>query len=147
MNIQGLVTDRDAVSPVIGAVLLVGIIVILAAVVGIYTMGQADNMGESAPSVEFTYEGTPNDQFTIMHDRGDTFEGDAVRITYVENTGTVASPTEGSRISEDWPSGEVMTSSSYTTDSNVYQGTQIRVFWKSPETGTSSRIGAYTVSE
>ncbi|MDX1747991.1 MAG: type IV pilin N-terminal domain-containing protein, partial [Halobacteriales archaeon] len=43
MNIKQLFTDDDAVSPVIGVILMVAITVILAAVIGAFVLGIGDN--------------------------------------------------------------------------------------------------------
>lgn len=44
--------DR-AVSPVIGVLLIVSIVVVLSSVVGVYTLGLADDVGNPGPAVSF----------------------------------------------------------------------------------------------
>jgi flagellin-like protein len=86
MNLKKFVTDEDAVSPVIGVILMVAITVILAAVIGTFVLGLGQGV-QSAPQAQFTIEtanlndGTPdNDAFTITHDGGDTIESDNLDI-------------------------------------------------------------------
>jgi flagellin-like protein len=58
MQFKKLLTDDEAVSPVIGVILMVAITVILAAVIGTFVLGLGDQVSESTPqaSWEFSYE-------------------------------------------------------------------------------------------
>jgi len=60
MNIGGLFADEDAVSPVIGVILMVAITVILAAVIGAFVLGLGDSVSETSPSASMTVEENPN---------------------------------------------------------------------------------------
>jgi flagellin-like protein len=81
MNLKQLFTDDDAVSPVIGVILMVAITVILAAVIGAFVLGFGGG-GPSAPSVSWetsTDDSTPNwgssDGAVIFeHGGGDTID-------------------------------------------------------------------------
>ena len=55
MDIKRLFTDNEAVSPVIGVILMVAITVILAAVIGTFVLGLAD-VGPQPPKTSFTFE-------------------------------------------------------------------------------------------
>jgi flagellin-like protein len=76
MNIQDLVTDDDAVSPVIGVILMVAITVILAAVIGTFVLGLGGSVQQNAPQASFTFDfkdvSSGNaDTLTVTHDGGD----------------------------------------------------------------------------
>jgi flagellin-like protein len=105
MNISSLIKNDDAVSPVIGVILMVAITVILAAVIGTFVLGLGDQVQSTSPQASFTFDfedGSP-DELTVTHDGGDalvagniafagddnldldtngdgTFQGDAQRI-------------------------------------------------------------------
>jgi flagellin-like protein len=48
MNLKALLADDDAVSPVIGVILMVAITVILAAVIGTFVLGLGENVSQNA---------------------------------------------------------------------------------------------------
>ncbi|MFT4892012.1 MAG: flagellin-like protein, partial [Halobacteriales archaeon] len=52
MNVKELFTDDDAVSPVIGVILMVAITVILAAVIGAFVLNIGSSQ-DTAPSTPF----------------------------------------------------------------------------------------------
>lgn len=61
MALRTLLTDDDAVSPVIGVILMVAITTILAALAGVAFGAFAGEVNEQAPTVEFDYDFTNND--------------------------------------------------------------------------------------
>lgn len=71
-------SDCRAVSPVVGVVLMVAIVVLLAAVVGTFVTGFGDDPATRQPNLAFTFEfeddAGPNgeDVFHIVHDGGET---------------------------------------------------------------------------
>ena len=84
MQVNDLLTDEDAVSPVIGVILMVAITVILAAVIASFVLGLGDT-SEPAPQVNFDYdytseELTPDEggNLTVTFAHGDEFETDNV---------------------------------------------------------------------
>lgn len=70
MKIIQLLKDDDAVSPVIGVILMVAITVILAAVIGTFVLGLGDQVQQTSPNaqMDFDYDGT---DLAITHDGGD----------------------------------------------------------------------------
>ena len=82
MQLRKLLHDDDAVSPVIGVILMVAITVILAAVIASFVLGLGDETGNVAPQVSFAfdYESVNNSpdpnhgNLTISHDGGDSIE-------------------------------------------------------------------------
>ena len=53
MKLKQFFTDDDAVSPVIGVILMVAITVILAAVIASFVLGLGQSTGDTAPSITF----------------------------------------------------------------------------------------------
>jgi flagellin-like protein len=72
MNLKKLLTEDRAVSPVIGVILMVAITVILAAVIGTFVLGLGDQVSETAPQAQFTFDfDSTNNELTATHDGGD----------------------------------------------------------------------------
>jgi flagellin-like protein len=87
MQFKEFFTDDDAVSPVIGVILMVAITVILAAVIGTFVLGLGDQVQNNPPQAQFTFEYNNNDvssgtsdTLTVTHDGGKSV--DAVRLSY-----------------------------------------------------------------
>jgi len=79
------ITGRDgeqAVSPVIGVILMVAITVILAAVIGAFALSFADGGGSSAPqiSLESDYNESGANVVTLTVQGGDTFDAENVEF-------------------------------------------------------------------
>jgi flagellin-like protein len=76
MQLKRILSDDDAVSPVIGVILMVAITVILAAVIATFVLGLGEQVSSTAPTASFTFEynedNTGNDGvLTVTHDGGD----------------------------------------------------------------------------
>ena len=83
MDLKELLTDDDAVSPVIGVILMVAITVILAAVIASFVLGLGDSAGEAAPqvSVECNLPNTGSTTNEMVHDGGDDLEQGQLSIS------------------------------------------------------------------
>ena len=104
MNLKNLFKDDDAVSPVIGVILMVAITVILAAVIASFVLGLGDSQ-ETAPNVSFEFDyNASNNQLDVTKSGGDAVESENLYIR-----GSNANPTGT------WPG----TSSPYDPDSPV----------------------------
>jgi flagellin-like protein len=84
---------EQAVSPVIGVILMVAITVILAAVIGAFALSFADGGGSSAPQVSLETDYNENDNIVTLTVQG----GDTFNAQNVEFEGDV--PDDGA---EDW---------------------------------------------
>ena len=97
MQLKQLIADDDAVSPVIGVILMVAITVILAAVIGTFVLGLGENINDDAPNTtwETSYEesspttstscdpagdGSEN-TLEITHQSGQTIDADRLTIS------------------------------------------------------------------
>ncbi|MBX0285671.1 type IV pilin N-terminal domain-containing protein [Halomicroarcula sp. F28] len=72
MDLKTLIQDDDAVSPVIGVILMVAITVILAAVIATFVLGLGDSLSNQAPQASFSC----NDTGALIHDGGDELKSD-----------------------------------------------------------------------
>lgn len=120
MQIKQLLSDDDAVSPVIGVILMVAITVILAAVIASFVLGLGDQAQKTTPQASFSFnydkgtasatdtdlyqgtsgsadDGIPKGDLTITHDGGDSIE--QARISVVDDdSGSVAGSTFGGEL-------------------------------------------------
>ena len=100
MQLTNLLGDDEAVSPVIGVILMVAITVILAAVIGTFVLGLGDQVQDTSPTASFTFDYDQSDGadsfgsgntagdglLTITHDGGDSIEAQNLFITGSSNT-------------------------------------------------------------
>ena len=89
MNLKRLVTDDDAVSPVIGVILMVAITVILAAVIATFVLGLGDNLSNTAPQASFGFDYSESpDELTVTHEGGDTIPSSELSASVSGASGT-----------------------------------------------------------
>ncbi|SFR99984.1 flagellin N-terminal-like domain-containing protein [Halomicrobium zhouii] len=85
MDIKKLINDDDAVSPVIGVILMVAITVILAAVIASFVLGLGDQAQQTTPQASFSFDYTQDDAgddtLKVTHDGGDTIEAARINAT------------------------------------------------------------------
>jgi len=138
MKPKQLFTDDDAVSPVIGVILMVAITVILAAVIATFVLGLGDQVSDSNPqaSFSFSYESSSGD-LTITHDGGAGIDpanlklrGDGVSGTWSGNGGSVSS-------SSKVKAGNSVTVTPTSSDSTV------NVVWESSGSDDSATLGTW----
>jgi flagellin-like protein len=80
MNFRKLLNDDDAVSPVIGVILMVAITVILAAVIASFVLGLGDQ-NNPAPTADFEFDyDSDEDIVTVTHGNGDELEASNIYI-------------------------------------------------------------------
>ncbi|WP_335999496.1 type IV pilin N-terminal domain-containing protein [Halorientalis halophila] len=90
MQLKQLLSDDDAVSPVIGVILMVAITVILAAVIATFVLGLGEQVSTTAPQASFSFqfeEDSGNDYGTLTatHDGGDSIK--ATELYFRGNSG------------------------------------------------------------
>ena len=141
MKLKQLFADDDAVSPVIGVILMVAITVILAAVIASFVLGLGDqNNPAPTASLNFDYDSNAgsNGQLTITHEDGDEL---GINDTYVRgnmtDTGQVGTSGnwQSDTISGDtWVAGEEIVAA---TPGNAYTA---RVVWEDPDSDQTSTL-------
>lgn len=133
MKLKQLLSEDDAVSPVIGVILMVAITVILAAVIGSFVLNLGGSLNDTAPQASFGFDfntGSGNDNVTITHQSGDTIDAERLNVTGV-NSSAIEWTTAGT-------GGPVSAGSSATFNSSgSFASDTIRVVWES-ETGENS---------
>ena len=149
MDIKRLFTDKEAVSPVIGVILMVAITVILAAVIGTFVLGLTGGVEKAtSPRASFSFEFAENSSFsgtdselytaasetpgnlTVTHDGGDSI--DAARLSVTDDDGNTLSP---------W-AAEVSAGS--TVDVATGTDDVVRVIWTNEAEETSATLGKWT---
>ena len=92
MQLKNLFTEDDAVSPVIGVILMVAITVILAAVIATFVLGLGEQISDTAPEASFQFdydelssgdEGTVEDSWGLTFDDGETGDVNATGVDAV----------------------------------------------------------------
>jgi len=159
MRLTNLLDDDDAVSPVIGVILMVAITVILAAVIASFVLGLG-NQQDVAPQASFSFDyEADNYKVTISHDSGDPLREDELYIRgegfndtgenawadYIDNTpsdgsfgtagneyweATVSGSTEGTSAVVAGDTIELMADGDY----------DISVVWESVDTDSSTTL-------
>lgn len=132
MRLRNFITDDDAVSPVIGVILMVAITVILAAVIATFVLGLGDAVSNTAPQASFQFN--PGSDKIIMTG-GDEIEGSNIEIIF-----------SGSGAPDDVTSGLPTT---ITAGTNIHDGDDftkdhtVRIIWTNPNGGNTATIGSY----
>ncbi|MBV0903911.1 type IV pilin [Haloarcula salina] len=89
MDLKELFHDDDAVSPVIGVILMVAITVILAAVIASFVLGLGDQAQQATPQASFSFDysqagddgsGNTIGKLAVTHDGGDTIEAQELYV-------------------------------------------------------------------
>lgn len=133
MNLRQLFADDNAVSPVIGVIMMVAITVILSAVIGTFVLGLGDRVQETGPQVSWTFEGEGGQPVTITHDGGDVVKED-LEVKYTDDTGAEQSDT--------W-TAQIGVGDSKTTSTAVGNDETVRIVWSSSDGNKQSVVGKY----
>jgi len=142
MNLKRLFNDDDAVSPVIGVILMVAITVILAAVIASFVLGLGDQ-NNPAPTTSFNYEFDTDPSpsvVTVAHEDGDELEQSNVFVrgegfsTTPSADGEVASNWGGQLSGSNWAAGEAI-DIEVTGDDWI-----LRVVWEDPDSDQTSTL-------
>ena len=154
MNLRTFFTEKRAVSPVIGVILMVAITVILAAVVGTFVLGLGDSLRDTSPSASYDWSqsgsGEDTTNVTLTHVSGQSIDADRVRgtvngatITFDDDDLGAAWAGDDGRItagdSVDWADGD------WDGNGEFEGGDQLRVIWTASGGGSSSTLTTYTV--
>ena len=148
MDLKQLFNDDDAVSPVIGVILMVAITVILAAVIASFVLGLGDQAQQTTPQASWNFEydtsGDPTTGdfsgdlydtgtgtaglLTITHDGGDSIDG--ARLTLTDGDSTT---------SDDFNTGPGLTevSAGDNADVGIDDGDEVRIIY-SGESGDNT---------
>jgi flagellin-like protein len=148
MEFNNLFADDDAVSPVIGVILMVAITVILAAVIGTFVLGLGDQVSNTSPSASFSFDfesgntgncdltssGSTSGALTVTHDGGDKIT--ASQLTISTDGGSDTWNTCASTAVSEVTAGNQATP---TVDSDQ----TARVVWESSSGGDTATLGKW----
>jgi flagellin-like protein len=161
MQLRQLIDDDDAVSPVIGVILMVAITVILAAVIASFVLGLGGNQ-QATPTASFTFDYTQNSDsnddenyLSITHDGGDTIKANTVYLrgsNFGDALSGISKAEDWQTSDETWPTGE--TSAEKGDESAIAAGDsidvqadtdyEIRVVWQPGSGDQSATLGQDT---
>jgi flagellin-like protein len=156
MNFKNLFADDDAVSPVIGVILMVAITVILAAVIGTFVLGLGDQVSNTSPQASFTFDfdegsagsadcdtalnaggGDPG-ALSITHDGGDQINED--RLSVSDGSNSIDDLNDDNCGIADGT--DVGAGSSFSVETTTQD--TIRVIWSSANGGDTATLGKWT---
>ena len=158
MKLHELFADDDAVSPVIGVILMVAITVILAAVIGTFVLGLGGQVQDTAPNAQFTFN--QDGSLKMTHDGGQTVSVSNIKVVndnpdkdYTTNDigdASVDSDDQTTVVCQDdnsdepWTNDELSAGDSCTIpDDYVDNGETVRIVWESDDGGTSTTLATY----
>ena len=141
MNIKNLFADEDAVSPVIGVILMVAITVILAAVIGAFVLGIGGSQDQvPQASWEWTNESSAGDAcgsygsgsfaVSIQHEGGDEIETDNLQLGSVDCSGA---------------SSDTVSAGSSLHVTDVSSGNTLNLVWESPSSDSTNILSSFDV--
>ena len=142
MRLNNIFTDDEAVSPVIGVILMVAITVILAAVIGAFVLGIGANQ-ETVPQATFSfdYDTTDNGEVTITHDGGDNI--DSARLT-VKAQGFTADGSFSGTVSSG-STATVTTDAAVGAGNGMEAGNKVSVVWEASSGDQSQTLGSIDI--
>jgi flagellin-like protein len=144
MNLKNLISEEDAVSPVIGVILMVAITVILAAVIGTFVLGLGDQVQNNAPQATFSFDYNQNGgDYSVVatHDGGDTFNGENTQSLSLQESDSNA---ETFVLSGGVSAGDEAVLGDDAGESLVSSGTEVRIIWTSANGGNTATVASGT---
>jgi flagellin-like protein len=133
MKLKQLLDDDDAVSPVIGVILMVAITVILAAVIATFVLGLGEQVSQTSPNASFSFDYDDSaSEVTVTHSGGPNIDASQLSIS-------------AGSVTTSW-SGEVSAGDSAVVDvSSLSSGDRLSVIWENEEGTESSTLQTFTV--
>ncbi|WP_436934418.1 type IV pilin [Halovenus marina] len=154
MNLNELFHDDDAVSPVIGVILMVAITVILAAVIATFVLGLGEQVSQTAPQASFSFDvddGTGTDSFdksgfdhlvTITHGGGASI--DAARLNVVTDSSSGGNFAGDTSIDPQYSTGSIVSAGDQIVV-GADDGDDVSVTWESETGQDSARLSTFSV--
>ena len=145
MELKRLLKDDDAVSPVIGVILMVAITVILAAVIATFVLGLGEQVSTTAPQASFSFDwdgqaGGGVENVSIRHSGGDSIQADRLYIRGDSDSGDTLSQTWGNW-TESGISGTTQVSAGNRIEVGVGSAAEIDIVWESTSGEDSATLG------
>jgi len=159
MQLKELIQDDDAVSPVIGVILMVAITVILAAVIGTFVLGLGDQVQNTSPQASFSFDLTTAtgsaDSLTVTHDGGDSITTSQLSVSIAGATASGGDPNGETAFSSLGVSATEVSAGTTATvnESNLglttnddldLSGATVRVVWDSNGDDKTATLGKFS---
>jgi len=147
MKLQQLLSDDDAVSPVIGVILMVAITVILAAVIGAFVLGIGGEQSV-APQVQFDTE-EKDEWANFTHSSGESIDDPNNTLSYAGPVNKTAIDALGSTENAQDISDDTLTvgdTLSAALEPDAENGDNVRVVWSAPGSSDTSSLLTYELS-
>jgi len=147
MQIKKLLSEDDAVSPVIGVILMVAITVILAAVIASFVLGLGDSASEVQPSSSFSLDEVtddPAESVTITLTDGDTIDEEEIvfRGSAISGGEQALDGISGDGVSDDeWSVGESVT----LDDTDLDGDGNLNIVWEESGGDSSATLASYDI--
>lgn len=146
MHLRRLLEEQNAVSPVIGVILMVAITVILSAVIGTFVFGLGDQVQQSSPQATFEFESYDDPvAVRIRPDSGDVFRAKTLKV---RADGDTAVWDEKVGAGDDFVVADSGGAAGITVDATMsisdVTGTTFALVYVSSEGNTSAVYGEYT---
>lgn len=132
MELDELHRTDDAVSPVVGVVLMVAVTVVLSATIGTFALGLEEAARPSPPAAEFDFD-YDDPKLEVAYEGDVGVDGERLRLV----SGTTTT---------EWDDGTVRPGDSltlYRTDGDFERGGTVHVVWIAD--GTSTTVRSYDV--
>jgi flagellin-like protein len=141
MQLRQLRNDDDAVSPVIGVILMVAITVILAAVIATFVLGLGEQVSSTAPQASFSFDydnssSGSSGNLTIAHSGGATLNIENVAVQVADNSSVNISS---------WPGGDNEITAGDSVTVNATSGDSVRITWTNDQGTDSATLREYVV--
>jgi len=147
MKLKELFEDEDAVSPVIGVILMVAITVILAAVIGAFVLGIGGEQSV-APQVQFDTE-EKDHWANFTHSSGESIDDPNNTLSYAGPVNVTAIDSLGSDENAQDISDDTLTvgdTLSAALEPGASNGDDVRVVWSAPGSSDTTALITYTLS-
>ena len=147
MDLNNIFTDDDAVSPVIGVILMVAITVILAAVIGTFVLGLGDQVQNNAPQATFSFDYTSGGNsvdVTATHDGGDTFNDENSNSLVLQGPLADAASAGSSTTNDDFLASGPVSAGDNAQITNIEPGETVRIIWTSANGGNTATVASGT---
>ncbi len=129
MRLRSILEDDDAVSPVIGVILMVAITVILAAVIASFVLGLGPS-GDNQPTASFGFDYDGSSELKITHENGDQIKTSEL---FIRGDGVSNKEWPVSDASSTIGSQTAVSSGDSTTLTGVPDDYDVSVVWESDE--------------
>lgn len=156
MKLTALYTDEDAVTPVVGIVLVVAITVILASVIGVFSFGLTSEATPEGPNVIVAFEYDDSGHASTEEDSwGNEYDavGADARLSFTHDQGSSVPPERLELVVESGTSGGPFTATPIGTQEFYDTGDElsvwvqaddtVRVVWRNPEGSKSTAVAVW----